>query len=491
MCSLPVSRPSPAAPTATTPPAPYWPSKPSTRPATPSASRSSLQYVQAWQPKRLFWNTLPSFCSQGRRDATGKIMLDAGSYNALLGKSYGEIAAISRSQHKSQGFGSAATRGEAMEYLEPLKGEKAQKDFLEGIDLTWNRIKGGVPVGKLVAQTIKEFDPANPAASVASLLKVREALLKAPDDGFWKKEKQEQVEELIRACLGLYLEATAAEPTAAPGQSVAVTVEAINRSSVPVTWVGTGLIGYQRDTTLNKQLAANELNRVPLRFQISPQIEASQPYWLRLSGTVGMYAVPEKLLVAESGSTALFGPVTGQRLSAGGQKEPAALLINRQNLIGTPENPASAYVGCLLQVAGTPIFYTVPVQYKRTDPVEGELYRSLTVVPPVAVNIGGKAYVFAENQPKLVPVTVKAGRAGVKGTVALNLPPGWQSEPASLPFALARTRAGANAGVSGAAYGHDGKRGATASRSYRGRPNLRAGLSAHHLHAYPYPNAIS
>jgi hypothetical protein len=89
-----------------------------------------------------------------------------------------------------------------------------------------------------------------------------------------------------------------------------------------------------------------------------------------------------------------------------------------------------------MQVAGTPIFYSVPVQYKRTDPVEGEVYRSLTVVPPVAVNIGGKAYVFAENQPKLVPVTVKAGRAGVKGTVALNLPPGWQSEPASIPFTL-------------------------------------------------------
>ncbi|GAB2474568.1 hypothetical protein GCM10011375_24360 [Hymenobacter qilianensis] len=404
----------------------------------PKRFPEQLQYVQAWQPKRLFWNTSSFFIQPGQKfDATGKIVVDAGSYNALLGKSYGEIAATSRSQHKSQGFGSAATRGEAIEYLEPLKGEKAQKDLLEGVDLSWNRIKGGAPVGKLVSQAIKEFDPANPAASVAGLLKVREALLKAPDDGFWKKEKQEQVEQLIKACLGLYLEATAAEATTSPGQPVTVTVEAINRSAVPVTWVGTGLIAYQRDTTLNKPLVVNELNRVRLRFQVSSQVEASQPYWLRLPGTVGMYTVPEKLLVAESSSTALLGPVTGQRIvPAGGQKEPAALLINRQNLIGTPENPATAYVGCLLNVAGTPIFYSVPVQYKRTDPVEGELYRPLTVVPPVAVNIGGKAYVFADNQPKLVPVTVKAGRAGVRGTVALNLPPGWVAEPASLPFVL-------------------------------------------------------
>ena len=69
--------------------------------------------------------------------------------------------------------------------------------------------------------------------------------------------------------------------------------------------------------------------------------------------------------------------------------------------------------------------------------MEGEKYRPLTVVPPVAVNIGGQAFVFADTQPKTVPVTLRAGKAGVKGSVALTLPAGWVAEPASLPFDLA------------------------------------------------------
>jgi len=43
--------------------------------------------------------------------------MDAGGYNALLGKNYGEIASESRSQHKSQGFGIARQRGQAFEYF--------------------------------------------------------------------------------------------------------------------------------------------------------------------------------------------------------------------------------------------------------------------------------------------------------------------------------------------------------------------------------------
>ncbi|NJM79620.1 MAG: hypothetical protein HC854_08430, partial [Flavobacterium sp.] len=39
----------------------------------------------------------------------------------LLGKSNHEIAALSRSQHKCQGFGSTGSRGNETEYLELLK----------------------------------------------------------------------------------------------------------------------------------------------------------------------------------------------------------------------------------------------------------------------------------------------------------------------------------------------------------------------------------
>ena len=54
--------------------------------------------------------------------------------------------------HKCQGFGSAGSRGEELEYLEIIKGDKPTKDLFEGINTTWTRIKGGAPIGEILAK---------------------------------------------------------------------------------------------------------------------------------------------------------------------------------------------------------------------------------------------------------------------------------------------------------------------------------------------------
>ena len=62
-----------------------------------------------WQPKRLFFNT--SWWFYGSRenfekaDKTNLMQISSGTYYPELGLSNGEIAALSRSMHKSQGFG--------------------------------------------------------------------------------------------------------------------------------------------------------------------------------------------------------------------------------------------------------------------------------------------------------------------------------------------------------------------------------------------------
>ena len=79
--------------------------------------------VTPWQAKRILWNTF-NFGGLNTQDEK-QLKIDVGGYNALLGKSYGEIAAESRSQHKSQGFGVAAQRGAALEYFSPIEGAPA------------------------------------------------------------------------------------------------------------------------------------------------------------------------------------------------------------------------------------------------------------------------------------------------------------------------------------------------------------------------------
>src|SRR5436853_2147270 len=81
--------------------------------------------VTVWQAKRLLWNTF-NFGSTNTQ-SEDQFKLDCGDYNPILGKSYGEIAAASRSQHKSQGFGVAAQRGSVIEYFKTIKGDAPQR----------------------------------------------------------------------------------------------------------------------------------------------------------------------------------------------------------------------------------------------------------------------------------------------------------------------------------------------------------------------------
>src|ERR1035441_3098619 len=124
----------------------------------PSRFPEQLDTLTPWQPKRLLWNVFrfggdaPRQATRGlwnvfrfggdapRKDVPGQITADLGAYNALLGRSYTEIAALSRSMHKSQGFGSAERRGTWLNDFKNIAGVPAEKDLFEGIDLSWKRM---------------------------------------------------------------------------------------------------------------------------------------------------------------------------------------------------------------------------------------------------------------------------------------------------------------------------------------------------------------
>ncbi|MGV3538940.1 MAG: PIG-L family deacetylase, partial [Rufibacter sp.] len=368
--------------------------------ADPKRFPEQFKFVEPWQAKRILWNTSSFFYGQGQKfDTSDKLNVETGVYNPLLGLSYNEIAAQSRSMHKSQGFGSSGSRGEAIEYFEHLKGDRAQKDLLEGVNTTWSRLKGGEAVGKLISQAIAQYNPAAPAEIVPTLLKTRTALAKLPSSGY-KTQKLEELDQVIKACLGLYLEATARDYSATPGEVISLQLEATNRSSVPVSLTKIEYLFSNRDTTLNQTLEKGKPLLVRASMAVPSSAEYSQPYWLQVPGTTGMFRVDD------------------------------------QQLIGLPENPAAAPVRVHLTVQGQPLSFTLPVVYKRTDPVEGEQYRPFVVTPPVFVNISEKVYVFADAQPKPVTVKVRAGQSNLQGQVTLRLPQGWRAEPASFDFKM-------------------------------------------------------
>ena len=94
--------------------------------------------VTTWQAKRIVWNTF----NFGNINTTSnsQLKLEVGSYNPLIGKSYGEIGAEARTMHKSQGEGRTRRRGSIYEFFETTGGEAPVHDLMDGVDISWGRL---------------------------------------------------------------------------------------------------------------------------------------------------------------------------------------------------------------------------------------------------------------------------------------------------------------------------------------------------------------
>jgi LmbE family N-acetylglucosaminyl deacetylase len=367
----------------------------------PNRFPEQLAFVKSWHPTRLVWNTSPFFFKNRNLpfDPTGLTVLEAGGYNPLLGKAYTEIAAASLSMHKSQGVGSPPRRGVRKEYFKLLEGQPMTSSLFDGVDTTWSRVPNSEAIAAEIRQIVSKFNPADPAASVPDLLKLRQAMSGIQDDS-WIPEKKAELDQIIAGCLGLHIEASTATEAFTPGQTATIKLEGINRSNVPVTLQEMRFPNCGASTKIDAALPENELVTKDLSCMILDNTPYSQPYWLRKRGTLGAFAV------------------------------------DSQKLIGLPENPPALPVEIVLQVNGQDLPYIVDTKYLTVDPVAGEVRRELVIAPPVFANVADSVFVFPTNQPKPVSIHVTAATRPAKGQLKLDVPKGWEVSPASIPIDL-------------------------------------------------------
>ncbi len=371
----------------------------------PKVYPEQLKYVSPWQVKRQFFN--PSwwfYGSQEKFDAANKskfTKLETGVYYTGIGKSNQEIAALSRSRHQSQGFGSTGVRGEETEYLELINGESPQErdNLFDGIDTSWNRVKNGKPVGDLIASIISKYDFSNPSASIPDLVKAY-SMIQALDDLHWKTIKIEAIKNIIASCSGLYLEAVANEQEATPGSTIKLSLEAINRCAVGMQLISVTTLPDHQTTAQNIVLKNNNDQKINLQLKLPENIEYTQPYWLKEKATVGMYTV------------------------------------SNQEIIGIPDIIRDTKVIFNVKINDIEIPFERTVVYKYNDGVKGEMYNFLDIVPEVTTSILEKVLIFGNTKSKMVPVKVRAGKDNVKGNLQLELPKSWSVSPKEIPFAL-------------------------------------------------------
>lgn len=365
-----------------------------------NAYPEQLKLTETWQPKRMFFNT--SWWFYGSEEAFNKadksklMKLDVGVFYPILGVSNNEIAALASSQHLCQGFGRISTRGSQDEYIELLKGDMPKgDDIFEGINTTWSRIDGGDAIGKILNKVEENFNFKNPSSHLPELIEAYKLLQKSTDK-HWKNIKSKELENIITAVAGLYLEANANYTNSTPSGNFKVSIEALNRSTANIVLKSVNV--GATTLTPNILLDNNTKQNLTLDVAVPADTKYTSPYWLMEKGTLGMYTVKDK------------------------------------KLIGKPETPRAFNADFELSINNYTLTITKPVVYHYSKPDKGELYRPFEVLPEASVGIKDKVIIFSDESSKQIPVTVKALADDISGEIELTFSKGWKVANAKQNF---------------------------------------------------------
>ena len=314
------------------------------------------QGVTVWRAKRLMWNSFNFGGNNTQRD--DQLKINVGIYNPIIGKSYGEMAAESRSQHKSQGFGVPAQRGQSFEFFETIKGDKPVSDFMEGVETSVAAVlknKAQADAYNIqVKSIIDNYDASQPQMTLPALETLYE------DYKYLLPGRLTQIKELMAMCAGLYMEATVANQLNVVGDSIRYAVVFNNRNGVSVQKATVDIFG----TTQTFDNTSQDVTSIKTANAFIPkQTPATQPYWLEYPMNEGSFDV------------------------------------RNQQQIGMPENKApEAFF--MVTINNKMYSFSRPVQYKYTDPVKGELYQPMQLVNPAFVNVSPSLIIVANGKSK-------------------------------------------------------------------------------------------
>ena len=355
------------------------------------AFKEQLKHVSIWQPKRVVVNTGRWWNSNISDNDPGVVSLDIGGYNDLLGTSYNELAALSRSMHKTQGFGSTGKRGEFLEFFEYLKGDTASNELFESLDFSWGRVSKSEVIQSLTNDIIRNFSVSSPSQSIPRLLKLRTAISKL-EDKYWKEIKMKEVEDLILQCSGLYIEMTTLSSKKSNEDSVSFNLEIINRSNIKMKLKSISCKDFNFHKKLSISLKENQKIILKNKAIVPAKLPISQPYWLEKPSSLGAYNV------------------------------------DSLQLIGRAENNPSAEFLISVEVGDATIDFKRPLIFKWNDPVKGEQNKNWIVCPKVTANIDQKVMIFSNESAQKILVTVVAHSANQKGDINIIHPQGWKVE---------------------------------------------------------------
>jgi LmbE family N-acetylglucosaminyl deacetylase len=382
------------------------------------------------------WTVSKFYRGASFRSNDATLRINVGEYDALLGRSYAEIAAISRSQHKSQAFGTLQRKGVRYDFLQreatraPAPADpKVEQSIFDGIDTTWARFRSqlGTPEARArldslpaaFAEARRRFDAMNPAAVIPVLARIQRLLglcrsaNGVPDGGCdagrgpsGRDAELATVLEIARGRLsralalaaGIALEVTAEREVWAVGDTLVVTTTLYNRGPRPVNVV---------HADAHVGAIATAASRLPVRTppdsswsDTSRHVfsRPTQPYWLVRERTGAMFSFS----------------VTGGE--------------------GEGRSGIDAVAGMTLEIDGARFDVRRPVVRRFVDQVEGEMNRPIAAAPLVSLTLDRALEYAPAATPLQRPIRVHLRSAGADSgevSVSLQLPSGLVADSAT------------------------------------------------------------
>ena len=419
--------------------------------------------LRAWQPSKLYFAGGGGGGRGGGGAANTHVArVDTSAYDALLGRTYTEIAADARSNHKCQGVGSAPPgiagggRGgpgggggySLVDTTIPSQNGQDETSLMDGVDVSLAglaRFAGPNPpvalasalagIANQAARAKTAFDSGNDAGTVAPLeaglaavraLRANLASMGLKDDARYEIDfrlgtNESNFQDAVIAAHVLNVDAVADDGLVIAGQSVRVTVAAVNRGATDVTVNGVEVSGFDGG---HMRMTCAGLPMV---------LKKDATFSCTAAATIPRDAKPTEPYFTDD----YWKHQPSQAIN---KFDPAVPF-------GVPFAPSPFRVVFQLKAGSVDVQLDRPIEYRYVkDLYFGDKRMEVNVVPAFSVKMTPTLAV--------IPVTTAPGAAvkpverevfvtvtnGVKGaaaaSVSLTAPNGWTIAPAAVPLAF-------------------------------------------------------
>ena len=393
--------------------------------------------LRPWRAARLFctapWS--PGRQSEGR--PADALTADVSAFDGALGRTYAELGLEARSMHRCQGTSQllllpGETQNRNYRLLDATIGDRqaAPASMFEGIDTTLTGLVRFAPqlgatlrpaltdLAGLVAKARAAVDSGEPSRAIpfladglAAVRALRQSLKASngeASDGYEIDVrlalKERQFQDALLLASGVRLELLSSDGLAIRGQTVRVTAYASNQAERPIEWRGTAFAGGAASPACAGSISRGRAITCQAEIKVPAAAEFSTQYW------------------------------TPRADAARYDFQPGVPF-------GVPFAPTPFTATFDLTIGGADVSVTRPVEFRYDNILAGEKRMDVQVVPAFAVTSRPAIAVVPAGAPgrRTIEVAVTNHTPGpASGSVSLQLPSGWKSEPGSVPLTFSR-----------------------------------------------------